>query len=135
MHLIPGSICRYYLLGFSETREVLRVMDSLLVKRKRRRLTISLALLGLLISAVFFAYFETDPRPESQAMLWAAGLSLVLCPGSLLFVTWFDVEPQTSAFAVVWLVIGMINVAFYGGIGVVLGQYRWKEDRKLPGNA
>jgi hypothetical protein len=29
----------------------------------------------------------------------------------------------------------MINVAFYGGIGVVLGQYRWKEDRKLPGNA
>jgi hypothetical protein len=105
-------------------------MNSAIVKRKRLKLTIGFALLGLAISTVFFAYFETDPQPGSQAMLWAAGLSLVLCPGSLLFVTWFDVEPQTSAFTVVWVVIGLINVAVYGGIGVIFSQFRWKADEE-----
>lgn len=103
-------------------------MDALTIKRKRRQLAISLAVVGLVIAAVFFAYFETDPRPESPAALWAGGLALVLCPGSLLFVTWIDIEPQTSAFAVMWLIIGLINFALYGGIGLLVSRFRWKAD-------
>jgi hypothetical protein len=84
--------------------------------------------MGLLISAVLFAYFETDPLPGSPAVLVAGGLALVLCPGSLLFVAWIDIEPQTSAFAVMWLIIGLINVAFYGGIGLLVSRFKWKAD-------
>lgn len=101
-------------------------MDTGTLKRKRRKFAISLALVGLLIAAVFFAYFETDPRPGSLAALVAGGLALFLCPGSLLFVTWIDIEPQTSAFAVMWLIIGLINVALYGGIGLIVSRFKWK---------
>src|SRR5579863_973300 len=101
-------------------------MGTVTLKRKRRKLAISLALVGLLIAAVFFAYFETDPRPGSSAALLAGGLALVLCPGSLLFVTWIDIEPQTSAFTVMWLIIGLINFVLYGGIGVLVSRFKWK---------
>ena len=51
-------------------------MDTATLKRKRRKFAISLALVGLLIAAVFFAYFETDPRPGSPAALVAGGTLL-----------------------------------------------------------
>jgi hypothetical protein len=101
-------------------------MDTATLKRKRRKLAISFAFVGLLIAAVLFAYFETDPWPGSSAALVAGGLALVLCPGSLLFVTWIDIEPQTSAFAVMWLIIGAINFALYGGIGLLVSRFKWK---------
>jgi hypothetical protein len=107
-------------------------MDTATLKRKRRKLAISLALMGLLIAAVFFAYFETDPRPGSPAALLAGGLALILCPGSLLFVTWIDIEPQTSAFAVMWLIIGLINFALYGGIGLLVSRFKWRADSPEP---
>ncbi len=103
-------------------------MDAVMVMRKRRKLTISLALLGLAIATAFFAYFETDPRPGSATAVWSGVIALFLCPGSLLFVTWIDIEPQTTAFAMMWLVIALINFALYGAIGAVVGRFRWKTD-------
>jgi drug/metabolite transporter (DMT)-like permease len=103
-------------------------MDVVTTKRKRRKLAISLALMGLLIAGVFFAYFETDPRPGSPAALLAGVVVLVLCPGSLLFVTWVDIEPRTSAFAVVWLIVGLINFVLYGGIGLVVSRFKWRSN-------
>jgi drug/metabolite transporter (DMT)-like permease len=103
-------------------------MDTVTVKRKRRRLAIGLAILGLVIAVAFALYFETDPRPGSTAAVWSGMIALFLCPGSLLFVTAIDIEPQTSAFAVMWLIIGLINFALYGGIGLLIGQFRWKAD-------
>src|SRR2546425_12102120 len=84
-------------------------MDTTIIKRKRRKLTIGVAVLGLLIAAVFAAYSETDPRPDSTAALWAGIITLVLCPGSLLFVTWTDIDPHTKASAIMWLIIAVIN--------------------------
>ena len=107
-------------------------MDTATLKRKRRKFAVSLALVGLLIAAVLFAYFETDPRPGSPVALLAGGLALVLCPGSLLFVTWIDIEPQTGAFAVMWLIIGLINFALYGGIGLLISRFRWKANTPEP---
>jgi drug/metabolite transporter (DMT)-like permease len=103
-------------------------MDAAMVNHKRRKLTIGLALLGLAIAAAFAAYSETDPRPESPAAVWSGVVALILCPGSLLFVTWIDIEPKTAAFAVMWLIIGLINFALYGAIGAVVGRFRWKAD-------
>jgi hypothetical protein len=103
-----------------------------MIAHKRRQLMLRFAVLGLAIAAAFFVYFETDPRPESLPALWAAGIAFALCPGSLLFVTWIDIEPQTTAFAIMWLVIALINFALYGAIGGVVGQFRWKGDGEGP---
>jgi hypothetical protein len=84
------------------------------------------------VAAAFFAYFETDPQPGNPATTWAAGTGLIFCPGSLLFVTWIDIEPQTSAFAIMWLVIGLINFALYGAIGMFVGRLLWKIDGEPP---
>ncbi len=97
--------------------------------------TIILALCGLIIAGAFFAYSETDPPPQSPMALLAGVAALVLCPGSLLFVTWIDIEAQTSASAVMWLIIGVINFALYGAIGAVIGRLLWKTDEGLPGSS
>lgn len=110
-------------------------MDTAMIKRKRRRLTTCIAVLGLVIATIFFAYFETDPRPGSPMALWAAGVALVLCPGSLLFVTWIDIEPQTTAFGVMWVIIGLINFALYWVIGAAVSRSRWRLDKELPETA
>jgi|SRR6266446_1360838 len=103
-------------------------MDAAMVRRKRLKLTIRLALCGLIIAGAFFAYSETDPPPQSRMALLAGVAALVLCPGSLLFVTWIDIEVHTTASAVMWLIIGLINFALYGAIGTVVGRFRWKAD-------
>lgn len=103
-------------------------MDAAMVRHKRRKLTIGLALCGLIIAGAFFAYSETDPPPQSRMAFLAGVVALVLCPGSLFFVTWIDIEAQTTASAVMWLIIGLINFALYGGIGWLVGRFRWKAD-------
>jgi hypothetical protein len=99
--------------------------------RRRRRLVIGGAFVGVLVAAIFFAYFETDPRPGSPAALAAGMLALVLCPGSLFFATWIDIEPQTSAFAVMWFIIGVSNAGLYALIGLVVSQLG-KKGRSEP---
>jgi cytochrome bd-type quinol oxidase subunit 2 len=103
-------------------------MDAAMVRRKRRKLTIGLALCGLIIAGAFFAYSETDPPPQSRMALLAGVAALALCPGSLLFVTWIDIEVQTTASAVMWLIIGQINFTLYGGVGWLVGRSRWRAD-------
>jgi drug/metabolite transporter (DMT)-like permease len=107
-------------------------MDTATVSYKRRKLTIILALCGLIIAGGFFAYSETDPPPQSPIALLAGVAALVLWPGSLLFVTWIDIEAQTTASAVMWLIIGIINFVLYGAVGMVIGRFRWKEDGNFP---
>ena len=109
-------------------------MDTGIITRKRRQLKTGLAVLGFVIAAAFFAYFETDPRPGSPATVWAAGIAFVLCPGSLLFATWLDIEPQTTAFAIMWFVIALVNTALYGLIGGLVGKSRWKADKEGVGD-
>lgn len=93
------------------------------VVRKRRRLALLTALLGLVVAVSFAAYFETDPT--GRPALTAGAMALLFCPGSLLFVTFIDAEPQTSAFLLVWLVVGLINVGLYGVIGAIAGKFLW----------
>jgi hypothetical protein len=71
----------------------------------------------LAIAAVFFGVSEMVLAPGSFVVLVLGGATLLLCPGSLLFVTAFDIEPQTVGFAVMWLIIGLINCAVYAVVG------------------
>ncbi|PYT50605.1 MAG: hypothetical protein DMG43_14720, partial [Acidobacteria bacterium] len=74
-----------------------------MVIRKDWRTILQFAVLGLVVAGAFFGFFETDPPPGNPIALWVAGASLLLCPGSLLFVFAFDIEPQTTGFTVMWL--------------------------------
>lgn len=106
-------------------------MDILMVKRKRRRLMIGLAALGMAIAAIIWAYSEladsSPPRPFNLP-LWS--VFIILCPPSLLTIPLIDVEPGSIDFAITWLVIGLLNSALYAVIGAVVGRFRWKSDRE-----
>jgi hypothetical protein len=86
------------------------------------------ALLGLAIAAVFFGISETDPAPGSAFALWTGGATLILCPGSFLFILAIDIEPQTTGFAIMWLIIGLINCAIYAVIGAAYVGLRKKRE-------
>jgi EamA domain-containing membrane protein RarD len=101
-------------------------MDHSNAARRRRRLTLWLAVFGLVIALAFAAYFDTDPRLKSPAVLRASLASLFLCPGSFLFVTFIDAEPGTGGFWLMWIVIGLINFGIYGAIGAAIGRLLWK---------
>lgn len=104
-------------------------MDTLTFKSKRRRLTISLAILGLAIAAVIWAYSElTDsspPRPLNFP-LWT--VFMILCPPTFLSIPLIDVEPGSGDFAIMWLVIGLANSALYAAIGAIVGRFCWNSD-------
>jgi hypothetical protein len=101
-------------------------MDHSNAARRRRQLTMWLAVFGLVIAVAFAVYFDTDPRLESPAALRASFASLSLCPGSFLFVTFLDAEPGTGGFWFMWIVVGLINFGVYGAIGAAVGRFLWK---------
>jgi len=86
------------------------------------------ALLGLAIASVSFGISEADSTPGSSVAIWIGVATIILCPGSLFFVTNFDIEPQPTGFAVMRLIIGLINFAVYAVIGVVYVGLRKKRD-------
>lgn len=110
-------------------------MDTSTVKRKRRRLTISLAVIGFVVAVVIWAYSElTDSSPPHfNFLLWTA--FIVLCPPSLLSAPLIDVEPGSAGFTAMWLVIGLVNSGLYAVIGMILGKFRWKPDSQTVAGA
>jgi FtsH-binding integral membrane protein len=96
---------------------------------KRPRLTIWLAVVGLIVALAFGIYFGMSPHNESRGAVIAATVSFVLCPGSLLFVTFIDAEPWTNGFILMWLAVAIINAAVYGLIGRLIGRFLWKSGR------
>ena len=65
-------------------------MDTQPVKRKRRRLTISIALVGFLITAVIWAYSELGDSSDAQFNFTLWSTFMALCPPSLLTVPLID---------------------------------------------
>jgi hypothetical protein len=94
------------------------------------RTILRFALLGLAIAAIFFGISEADPKPGSSVAIWTGVATIILCPGSLLFVIAFDIEPQTTGFAIMWLIIGLINFGVYAVIGAA-----YVGLRKKPGES
>jgi drug/metabolite transporter (DMT)-like permease len=107
-------------------------MDVEILNRKRKRAIVGTAVLGLTFAIAFAAYFNADPPLSSPAANWLATAAMVLCPGSLVFLAlgWIDAEPQTGGFVVMWALVALMNFAFYGGIGMLIGRLFWKTDQK-----
>ena len=90
--------------------------------RKYTRLTVWLAVVGLIVALAFGVYFGLNPKSEGRGALIAATISFVLCPGSLLFVTFIDAEPWTNGFVFMWLAVAVINAGVYGLVGHLIGR-------------
>jgi hypothetical protein len=97
-------------------------------ERKRRRLTIGLALFGLAITAAIYASMPFTPysEPPSRTEIVLGLVSVILCPPGLLTVPLFDIDAYTPGGAVLWLLIGLINSGWYAVIGAVVGRFLWK---------
>jgi drug/metabolite transporter (DMT)-like permease len=81
---------------------------------------------GLIIALAFGVYFGINPKSESRGAVIAATVSFVLCPGSLLFVTFIDAEPWTNGSIFMWLAVAIINTGVYGFIGHLVGRFLWR---------
>jgi hypothetical protein len=92
------------------------------------RIIFRIAVLGLTIASVFFGVSEMDPAPGSFVAIVLGGATLLFCPGSLLFVLASNIEPQTTGFAMMWLIIGLINCALYAAIGALCVGLRKKPE-------
>jgi hypothetical protein len=101
---------------------------------KRRRLIISLAFLGLAITALIYAAMSLMPYSEtpSRTEIFLGVVSVVLCPPSLLTVPLFDIDPYTAQGAILWLLIGLMNAGWYAVVGAVVGRFLWKADSGRP---
>jgi hypothetical protein len=111
-------------------------MDVSTVRRKRRRLTIALAVMGFVIAAVIWAYSElTDSSPPKpfNSTLWTA--FMILCPTSVLSIPLIDIEPGSVDFAIMWSVIGLLNSGLYAVVAMIIGRFRWKPDGQTVARA
>ena len=91
------------------------------IKRNTWRSAWRFAVVGLIIAGAFFIYFETDP-PDTRVSSWIAGASILLCPGSFVYVRMIDLEPATEGFVGMWLVIGLTNIVLYGTVGALFSR-------------
>ena len=91
------------------------------------------AFLGLIIAAVLFGVSEMDPALGSFLAIVVGVATLLLCPGSLLFVMAIDIEPGTRGAVVMWLIIALINCAVYAVIGAAYVGLRKKRERAASG--
>jgi hypothetical protein len=60
---------------------------------------------------------------------------MILCPPSVLSISLIDVEPGSSDFAIMWLVIGLVNSGLCVVIGMIVGRFRWKPDSQTVAGA
>ena len=87
---------------------------------KKRRFTITFALIGFLVAAGLFARLEVTNYKPFQTK--AAVVAIVLCPASLLSASFLDIEPHSAEALIGWLLIAFANSGIYGLIGYVLGR-------------
>lgn len=101
-------------------------MDTSTTRRKRRRLTIVLAVVGLLVAGFGGVYGQlTDSSHLNfDAVIWIA--LMIFCPPSMVFVSLIDVEPGTAGFAITWLAIAVVNSVLYALIGLAVGRLAWR---------
>jgi hypothetical protein len=81
-----------------------------------------LAALGFAVAVFIWAYSEITASSRSPFNMPLWGLFIVAYPPSLLTIPLIDVEPGSTDFAIVWLVVGILNSILYGAIGIAVGE-------------
>lgn len=84
------------------------------------KIVLTFGAIGLAIGLGIAAYLQfTSPHAALSDRVFLA--FAILCPPSLLSITIIDAEPGTGAFYAVWLVIAVLNSAFYMAVAGALG--------------
>jgi len=87
------------------------------VRDARRILWFGFAGFGIaVVLGLLDNFIDLTPGTTLSSLFGLA--DIILCPGSLLFVLAIDIEPGSSGFLLMWLVIAVINFALYTAIGV-----------------
>lgn len=86
-----------------------------------RQVSIVFGSIGLIVTAVLFAYLElTNFATLSVPLRFTA---ILLCPASLMSILLIDVEPHTSGMVVVWSVIALTNAILYGAVAFGIARF------------
>jgi hypothetical protein len=97
------------------------------------RTILRFSVIGLAISAGFFAYFENNPSSASSIARWIRGAAIVLCPGSWALPAAIASEPESKDYVLMWVIIGMVNPAVYAVVGAAFVGLR-KRPKGYPAN-
>src|SRR4029077_11514785 len=94
------------------------------VERKRWQLVITVAALGLMIGAAYWAYaaFKDYTRPMDLKNAIFTAILTILCPPSLLSIPFWETEPDQTPGMIIWGIIAVLNCWLYGKIGAVVGR-------------
>lgn len=92
-------------------------------KHGRRKVVLAFTALGFLVAVFIWAYCELTAQTLAPINMRLWTVLIALCPPSLLTVPLFDVDPGTLDFALLWLVIALVNCALYGAIGWVAAMW------------
>lgn len=90
-------------------------------RRKPWQIIVGFALLGLLVTAVVYAYsaFRDYTRPENAFHAVLDIASVVLCPPALFFAGCIDCEAVGWSGFFLYSIIGAMNAALYAVVGTV----------------
>jgi hypothetical protein len=90
--------------------------------RKPWKTIVALALLGLSIAAVSYAYaaFHDYSKPMNGLHFALLATSVVLCPPQLLFAFCIDCEVIGWGGFIMYSIIAVLNVAIYAAVGMIV---------------
>jgi hypothetical protein len=97
---------------------------------KRWKTIASFAGFGLIIAVLLYvqALFHDFNKPMNPRDLTFGIASFFFCPPSLLYVMCIDCEVGGSSGLVMYSIIGILNAALYGAIGMVFVSLRKKSN-------
>lgn len=108
------------------------------IKSKKKLLIAVFATVGLIIGLLAWAYanwyatVSPAPDPNNLPLLSLSLIIFVLCPPSLLTVPLIDVEPGSMDFAVIWIVVAMLNSLLYAWVGTIAYKFFVKRFESSP---
>lgn len=91
--------------------------------RSRNWAVLVFGVLGLAIAGCIASYCVLTDSSASHRLnfaLWTA--FVIICPPALLSIPLIDIETGSSAFAMMWLVIGLLNGCLYSGIAMLFSR-------------
>ncbi len=112
----------------AEIRRDGRSQRSWTVMSKDWRIILRFAMLGLATAASIYAYFAFLPGRTMDLDILVGGVSLILCPPSLLLLWCKDCELIKGGLAAAWSVIGLTNTVLYAIIGAAYVGLREKRE-------
>jgi hypothetical protein len=99
------------------------------LRNKKTQLTVMLAMFGLTIGYVLFAYLELTSSHLGERSDLLLLIGNVLCPPALLSIVLFDLNAHSIEAFVAWSIIAFLNAGFYALLGKLVGKFVRRSQR------